>query len=327
MSRRSEQLRAVAQDFCRVHDEWVNDDSRENPDETYWDAVNRLRESFASGDIPDDCRQLFEAVSAFGDEVESFDDREDGSRQMPSDSFWEGRLRVFQALTAQERQEQPLVPLEPMAELRAKGANDLQIATAWNLKDRYGNFMAQLVQREIDNPGCVTKPQSEFKGKGWIGVDGRDWVDRRLAKRQRAGNQPGEQNAAKAEKAKIATKPRKKAPESARELWEMGLGEGATPISVKQAALMLGKPESEVAQLFAKFEEERGRGMEDGSLEDAKTQAIKQKNAAGLGPGAIAKELGITIDEVAKVLGKRKAGRPPGRKPKVEEESEEQPAA
>lgn len=302
MSRRSDQLRTVAQEFCKIHDEWVNDENRVVPDEIYWDGVDVLVESFAKGDIPEDCRGLAEAVASFAEEDQSFSDRDDPTSKLnPPDSFWNARQRVADELArfdhaAHARTHLPA--LESMAALRALNppATDAQIALIYGLNDRYGNLMVHLVQKEIDNPGSVLKTPGA--------VDGRDWVHPKASKLLRDGNAVAEQQANRiAEKRKLVAKSSRKPPaETPRDIWELGLAPGATPVTVKQAAKMLQMEESEVARLFAEFEAERDAKLQSGDLADDKTQVIRELAAAGKKPKAIAEELGVEAKVVAAAL-------------------------
>lgn len=298
MSRRSDQLRTVAQDFCKMHDEWVNDKNRRVPDEIYWDAVDALTESFATGELPEDCRGLSEAVLAFHEEAQSFDDRDDYEHD-PPDAFWNARQRVEDELARFDtaiRSKTYLPPLESMAALRALNPppSDTQIALIYGLKDRYGNLMPQLVQRELDSPGSVLKTPEA--------VDGKDWIHPKLAKYQKDGNAAAEKHAKISEKRKLSARSVKKAKETPREIWELGLAPGAIPVSVKQAALMLHMEESEVARLFGEYEAERDANLLGGELVDATTQAIRELAAKGEKPKAIAEQLEVTAKVVSAAL-------------------------
>lgn len=247
MSRRSESLRAVAEDFVRVHHEWANDQDRAEPDEAYWDAADDLFEAFAAGDIPADCRKLADAVAKLLDEDARFalamDTR---GATYPHHEFWAAREAVEAALKASEARE--LRPLEPIAELRRQGVDDRQIAKMWGFVNRRGEEMPWLVQEEIDKPGSITKTRGA--------MDGRDWEDPRLRdlrESEGAGERHAEgvmrRRARKAESAN-ADEP-KPCPETPKELWEQG-------VSPEQSAAMLRRPLDEVKALWLQFERAAG---------------------------------------------------------------------
>jgi predicted RNase H-like HicB family nuclease len=280
---RSDQLKTVAEEFCRIHDEWAGDRKRPSPDGAYWKAVDDLTGSFADGDIPEDSRELAEAVQAFALHVQEFDDRDEpDDNPDPPNAFWAAREKIAKILQGQTRSA-ALKPLESIPSLRQlPGMSDMQIAKIYGLKDRYGNWLPHLVQQELDHPGSVLKTPGA--------VDGRNWVDPRLPP-------PGNEKA-KVVATKIGEKRKKEAkpcPETPQELWEQG-------VSVSQAAKMLLKEESEVATLFAQFDQEREDAIESGEVVTAQTQHIRELTLTGLKPKAIAKQLGIDAKTVAKAL-------------------------
>ena len=241
MSRRSEALKAVAQDFCKVHQEWVDAKNRPDPDNVYFDAADDLFRAFDAGDIPGDCRPLAEAVEAFREAVADFDGREDEQQLHPGESFWRAREAVEAALNGPSRRELP--PLESIKDLAALPyMQHAQIAKMYGFIDRRGNLMLKLVQMELDSPGSVIGPAA--KGKGLI--DGRDWADPRLAEldeQDGAAERSMDAIRAKGRESKRDAAP---CPETPRELWEQGVGPA-------QAARMLKQPEHDVRQQFTEW--------------------------------------------------------------------------
>lgn len=289
MSRRSEQLRAIAQEFCRVHDAWVENENKPSPDEEYWDAADAMIESFSSGEIPGDCRTLDDAIQAFADQVEKFDNRDNPEVSYPGESFWAAREKIAAILleAAQGKVAKALTPLETIPVLVAQGVNLLTIAKIYGFKDRNGEWMLGLVQKEIDQPGSVLRTPGA--------IDGRDWKDPRV-KDDEAGNAVGERHAtALAEKSKRAgdkaAKKSKPCPETPKELWQQ-------KVSVQQAAKMLLLDEAEVAAMFERFDDEREASILRGAAPDAVTQAIRQLAAAGKSSRAIAAELKVSPEQV-----------------------------
>lgn len=299
-SRRSEQLKSVAKEFCQTHDVWVESKNRPAPDQAYWDAVDMLREAYQAGDVPSDCRGLADAVALFAEAVDEYDERDNATQVYADEAFWQAREGVAAALRAIEKEERPLPALESMASLRALNppCSDEQIAKIYGLRDRHGNWLVHLVQKEIDVPGSVLKTPGA--------VDGRDWVHPQLAERQRQ-EEAAERSAEKSlkrieEKRAKAPKPATPCPETARELWELGLAPGATPVTVKQAAKMLCQSEADVAQQFAAFEAEREAAIESGEIITAQAQQIRELAQGGMKPAGIAQRLEIEPKKVAAAL-------------------------
>jgi hypothetical protein len=296
-SRRAEELKIVAEEFGRVHDEWADDPRRPHPDAIYWDASDAMLDSFATGEIPDESRELAEAVENYRQCVEEFDERDDpGHVPMPAAEFWTAREKISAAIA--KKSAPPLPPLESIPSLKLlPGITDLQIAKIYGLKDRHGNYLTHLVQQELDQPGSVIKTPGA--------VDGRDWKDPRV--KDNPGDTTAQRRAAAiSEKRKKAGKTAPKAEdkpagtpctETPRELWLLD-----PPITISQAAKMLCKEEGEVAQLFQGFESERDAEIASGEGMDAVSQAIREKHAAGMGARAIAKELKIDPNRVSAVL-------------------------
>lgn len=306
MSRRSEQLKAVANDFILVHEAWVEDDNRPNPDESYWDAVDALRETFEHGEIPAESRVLADAVEDFLDEASRFDAREDVNNFYPGDAFWEARERIAKVLEGDGVNPAELRPLESIKELVSQGVTHMQIAKMYGFFNRNGDPMPHLVQRELDKPGSVL----ETKGA----VDGKDWIDPRLKEQQEAAEAAARHTGRLADKTKKAAVEHEPAcPESPRDLWEQN-------VSPKQAAKMLRKPLAEVEGLWAQFDQEREdrlAGDEDGadggeaatSTVDENTAMIYGLADEGMEAAKIAAEMKMSRRAVEKVLGQRqKAG-------------------
>ncbi len=291
MSRRSEQLKAVSEGFLQVHREWVNAPNKPTPDQKYWDTVDSVVEAFDEGDdndIPGDCRELAKAAESLRVERDEFDNRTDVGNLYPADPFWLAVEAFETAMLAFDRKSQPLPALESIASLKQlRNITDTQIAKIWGLKDRFGNLSVQMVQQELDKPGSITQTPGA--------MDGRDWIDPRLARKNKGQASKSRQVEALAEKSKAARKPVKPIPESPKDLWEQ-------KVSVAQAAKMLGKSAEEVENLFKLFEEERDEALKSGAILSAQTQAIRELAAKGKGPSAIAKEMKLDPKLVAAAI-------------------------
>jgi hypothetical protein len=256
MSRRSEQLLAIATDFIRQHDEWAEAANRPNPDAAYWDAVTTLVDSFEDGDIPAESRALADAVENFRDEADAFEERDDESVLYPSAAFWTALTAVRQVVERPARRELP--PLESIKELAAMPyMQHAQICHMYGFLDRRGNPMTRLVQMELDLPGSVIGDGA--KGKGLI--DGRDWVDPRLAELEKSEGAADRATDAIEAKGKRARKEAEKCPESARDLWEQGVSAG-------QAAKMLRQKDADVAKQFNEWTASRDFGKKVWDLVD-----------------------------------------------------------
>lgn len=249
MSRRSEQLKRVTAEFLAEHDAWANDPNRDNPDETYWDAVEELFLAFDEGSMPGELRPLASLVEKFHVEADAFEDRIDTRVEYPHDAFWAAIDRIRKLVNGDNRRAQ-LPPLETIKELAALPyMQHAQIAAIYGLKDRHGNLLTSLVQKELDTPGSVINTPGS--------IDGRDWVDPRLKElgiedegdddSQGGGSSNSEAVKRKARRAVEESKPCKESPA---ELWEQGV----TP---KQAAAMLRQEEKDVAKQFEQWTNER----------------------------------------------------------------------
>lgn len=239
MNRRKENLLAAVDEMTRVHQEWADDNNRPNPDAVYWDTVDQLRTVFATGDIPDDCRDLEDAVAAFLLEVDAFDQRADDWVHYPHPEFWQARQEIEDTRNATKQTLPELRPLESMQELDAQKVSHEQIAKMYGLVDDAGYGLAHLVKKELANPGSVIGP---------------DWVDPRIKERQQHEIEVTRRESKVQTKRRNAAEEEKPCPESPQELWEQS-------VPVAQAARMLRRSEEEVAELFKGFEAEAGGGQ------------------------------------------------------------------
>lgn len=241
MSRRSEQLTKVARNFIETHDQWAEDDNRQNPDDVYWDAVETLVEAFENGDIPADLRMLHDAVARLTKEADVFEATNPAPGAHPQDSFWDAVVGIRRVLDGPQRRE--LKPLESIKELAAMPyMQHAQIARMYGFKDRKGNLLVHLVQRELDAPGSVISTPG--------GMDGRDWVDPRLAELDEGESAADRACQAIEEKSKRAKKDAGPCKETAEELWQQG-------VSPAQAAKMLKADEAATAKQFSQWTAER----------------------------------------------------------------------
>ena len=231
MSHRAEQLLALTDAFLDMHRAWVDDPNRTAPDAIYWDSVDSVLEAFDVGDVPAECRELADAVEAFGDEVYQFDAREDVGRTMPHNSFWTAREAVERARAGAAKQER--IPLEPISVLRQQQVPDWQIAMIYGLVPRHHidrpNLYAHLIQKELDNPGSVIGPD-------WTDPRDRDEAET-IEKTDRRHNALMDKKRASAKTAEPEV-----CPETIEELLQQG-------VSVEQIAKMKDVPMTEVVEM------------------------------------------------------------------------------
>lgn len=232
----------------------MQDTNRPNPDELYWDAVDNVLESFNTGDIPADCRELAEHVERFSREVEQHDKNTEINphQQHPHESFWRALDAIRDHING--KIDAPLPPLETIQELRDQNVDDNQIAKMYGFIDRRGNPMPWLVKRELEKPGSVLKTPGA--------IDGRDWMDPRLKDVRPTFSRDDEAEAEKMEAAEVEAAP---CPETPRELWEQD-------VPAAQAAKMLRRPLAEVEAEFQQLTAER---------EKKKKKPTKEPEAAG----------------------------------------------
>lgn len=234
MSLRSSQLTTVTKNFIRVHNAWVSDNNRVNPDETYWDATNDLLEAFEHGEIPADCRDLATAVDAFSREVDVFDNQGDAASPSPHDRFWltlEGIVKVMF-----DKESFRLPELETLQQLREQKVPDLQICKIYGFFNRHEQPMPWLIKQEIEKEGSVLKTPGA--------IDGRDWEDPRVTARRKAGELVAADTIEHIEhKEEHSGGNRSAGPESPFDLWRQN-------VSVSQAAKITCQPEEKVKELF-----------------------------------------------------------------------------
>ncbi len=260
MSRRSEVLNGLASEFVRVYKEWQADDNLPVPDESFWDAVDALTQGFERGEIPAECRSLANAVGKFKVEVNVYDARENVNHHDPHAAFWDAAVKIVKLVSGEA--ETPLAPLEGIAELDSQKVPHEQIARIYGFRDRHGRWMPELVKRELAKPGSVL----EAKGS----VDGRDWIDPRVAARQ-AKEEAAETSYGKVER-RGAVKAKQPCPETSRQLWEQS-------VPVKQAAVMLCRPQEDVLAEFDAWTAEQIAAEEEAKAKAAAAKGGKKKEA------------------------------------------------
>jgi hypothetical protein len=127
MSERTKALFAMVDEFNRIHAEWAADPNRPNPDALYWEALDELVGVYREGDVPEECREMAEAVMELGLEGMAFDNRQDYNRQYPQQTFFAAREKLVRVRQGREKRSEPR-PLESIDELNAQKVNPNQIA-------------------------------------------------------------------------------------------------------------------------------------------------------------------------------------------------------
>lgn len=296
---RREALYAVVDELTRVHDAWVEDHNRENPDETYWDAVDEVINTFAAGDIPAECRMLCERAGDLAKEMAIFDERGDIDNGYPQSNFWEARQRLEDARKAAV--DTVIKPMESVKELHDQGVTHEQIARMYGLITSNGVPMSWLIGKYLADPNSV--------------LELKNWRDPRIVeqeKRERDAIERAKANLqAKATAADGSGNPCKETPQ---ELWEQG-------VSVAQAALMLRKKQEEVQAIFDQFERlkkakadagplEEGEGDDDGDDDTDLERKVLEMARQGVPAAEIAKSLGKDGRKVAGILKRSKEAAP-----------------
>jgi hypothetical protein len=231
----SKKLIQSAHKFCLAHDDWANDQKRPIVDAKYFEDLRDMLGIFdAIEDPPTECEKLCEAVDELHQEYISYDDRENAAEQ-PSKYFWEAREKVQEALN-RFRDEEPAFPaLESIKELHNQGTPHEQIARIYRLFDEFGRPKTHLIQRELDQPGSVINPET--------------FIDPRIVDwRKERGLALDKKELSQDSVIPLDSIPAAPAAETPFQLWEQKVG-------IEQAARMLKRPQPEVEQLFAKYDQ------------------------------------------------------------------------
>ena len=231
---RRDNLFAVVDRLTQIHNEWVDSDLR-NPNDVYWDAVSLVVKSFDEGEIPNDCRKLFECASDLSRELEIFDARDYASTGYPQNGFWEARQRLEDA--RKQTSARGVKPMESIKELDAQGVSHEQIARMYKIVDpNTGEPQGWKIKQELAEPGSVI---------------GKDWKDPAVAELERQQKESTRRSrgslAEKSGRAEAASAP---CPESPLELWQQG-------VSIEQSARMLKIPMAEVEAMFSEFDKKK----------------------------------------------------------------------
>lgn len=235
MSMRSQQLKKSIAAYLHTHNKWVDDKNRPNPDESYWDAVEELLSTFDHGDIPQDCRDLANAVDAVSLETDKFDQRQNVSVAMPGQSFWTARESLEKLFASINRPAEHKKERETVQQLAKEGVGHEQIARMWGLVDDHGKGKAWLIEKELASPGSVITAKYVHPD------DVRDDSATDEVETVRSGKLGRKRGASDDEN--------KPCPEKPRELWEQHVG-------VPQAARMLLMKEVEVKAMWESWDVE-----------------------------------------------------------------------
>lgn len=280
-SDRSTELIEAVDQFNRDHHAWVNDVNREHPDAAYWDALTAMLNVWEDGEIPADCRHLQPHIDEINIQLEIFDAESTTSGSIqPNADFWEARQQLE---AARVRQQSPKRHRESVAELHRQGVPHEQIANMWGLSS-----IAQVAQ-ELQRPGSV------------IGADYVHPEDRRRPTTTEnlptAAADPSTPHAGP--RRRVANKESCK--ETALELWALGQGANATPVSHEQAADMLGCTVAEVEAQFRQFDEEAAEAAkrEAAGENDDQPAYVAPSDTSGDEPAELA---GKTNDELRQIM-------------------------
>ena len=232
MNERTKTLNAMVDEFNRVHREWQSDGNRPNPDQLYWIALDELIEVFRDGDVPEDCRDLEEAVMMLGLERDAWDQREDVNRQYPPQAFFKAREQVERIRIKPVAEDHPK-PVEPIEVLMSMPhMSPAQVARMHGLVDNLGRPESWKV---------INYMQKDKDGKRlWDFPD--DYVPPHLrvkSEKKRSARAAFEAAMARKDAAEAASQP---APEPLEELLAL------PNITVKQVAKMKKTTEAEIVK-------------------------------------------------------------------------------
>lgn len=165
MGHRSLELTEAAKHFNGQWDKWVDDHNREYPDASLFDDFESLFAVYESGDIPGESRPLADAVARLGREWNAYNDRPN-----VGDFHFHEDLKAAREALKELLHVQTIPPpksLESIESLRKAGCTDLQIAQTYGFYDRHGMALSGLVERELANPGSVTRTPGAVDGGDW----------------------------------------------------------------------------------------------------------------------------------------------------------------
>jgi len=234
---RSEDLFAGVTQFNDYHNRWADPkaNSPENPTLEYWDRLATMVRMFESGDLTSDCRKLAMSVFELGTQYLAHDQTDNID---PPESFWSARQELEKALT--EFGAPGMKPYrETVKQLKEQEVTLDQIGRMVGLRNPDGTGNQRLVQQELDSPGSVIGPDfvhpDDVEEDAATELARQLYVSRRSAFTKEKENNPTESPVC---------------PETSLELWSLN------GMTVKQAAKMLKRPESDVAAEWDQFEKD-----------------------------------------------------------------------
>ncbi len=276
MNNRTEELTAAAEAFLECHRQWQDSNDRPAVDGNWIDGMENLFQSFSEGDMPDNCRELEEAVQSLSDAYEADEQSQFLSKPERMTRTWAAIQAIeVKAKACQESKQRR--PIESMKMLAAQNVAHEQIARMHGLVDDAGHGKYWLVEQELSQAGSVMGsdgfPKAEFLPRP---------------------TEPKHRTAKKMTRRADKTED-KPCPESPRELWQQGVSEA-------QAAKMLHKSEAAVKELYESFDDELANGPSEET-----TTKILELAGAGLDAAKISKKVDCTKRVVESVVkrGKR----------------------
>lgn len=228
MNARTNELFAAVDAMQAEHVRYQNDDSLQYPPSSLWDAIEATLAVFDNGDIPHECKGLFNSAVTVSLQLKAHDETDEPS---PPDSFWQAVEQLY--ATRKNMGRTVTKRRESMAELKEQKVPYEQIAQMFGLMDPDGRPQVDLVLKELATPGSVIGPD-------WVHPDDRE-ADRNLAEaNQRLHGTLSPKSKPKRDVCK----------ETPRELFDQGVG-------VVQAANMLNVDRIGLEPQWAAWTEEK----------------------------------------------------------------------
>lgn len=154
------EILAATDELIRVHNAWESDAAAPiYPTADFERAVEHCIEALRRGDIPQPCLQLANALNEFDVQWQLYANGNHRSDGTPYSDFWAAFRAVLDARHIAHPQ--PPKYVEPVAQLRAQGVSDRQIAHHIYGHNGTGPFLdngqirSDLIDQEARDPGSV----------------------------------------------------------------------------------------------------------------------------------------------------------------------------
>lgn len=155
---RSDVLVASVLNVCKLRDAWMESGAPRISND-FVEAMDELTAVFDDGDIPADCRVLFNEYPQLREEWRRFGDYASDRNPAPVQGFW-NILTAMENYLLDHADDFEAPPMETLKELMEQKVPYRQIAIMYSHRGkgpfmRKGVPMPHLVKRELDKPGSV----------------------------------------------------------------------------------------------------------------------------------------------------------------------------